>query len=57
MALAPACNPIVPLPASLTTLAVGIGSRTALFTLVDAVLLRPLPCKEPHCLIEIGAHW
>ena len=38
---------------AVTTLAVGIGSTTALFTLVDAVLLRPLPFKEPHRLVEI----
>ena len=33
---------------AVTMLAVGIGSTTALFTFVDAVLLRPLPFKEPH---------
>ena len=38
---------------AVTTLAVGIGSTTALFTLVDAVLLRPLPFKEPDRLVEI----
>jgi putative ABC transport system permease protein len=38
---------------AVTTLAVGIGSTTALFTLVDAVLLRPLPFEEPHRLVEI----
>ena len=38
---------------AVTTLAVGIGSTTALFSLVDAVLLRQLPFKEPHRLVEI----
>ena len=38
---------------AVTTLAVGIGSTTALFTLVDAVLLRPLPFKEPDRLVQI----
>ena len=35
------------------TLAVGIGATTAVFSLVDAVLVRPMPFKEPHRLVEI----
>jgi predicted permease len=35
-------------------LAVGIGASTAIFTLVDAILLRPLPVAHPEQLIVIG---
>ena len=35
-------------------LAVGIGANTAIFTLVDALLLRELPVPHPEQLIAIG---
>jgi predicted permease len=35
------------------TLALGIGANTAVFTLVDGVLLSPLPFEEPDELLEI----
>jgi predicted permease len=40
--------------AAVLTLAVGIGGTTAIFTLIDAVMLRSLPVADPASLYRIG---
>ena len=39
---------------AIATLAVGVGATSALFSAVDAVLLRPLPFADPGRLVAVG---
>ncbi|HJY35311.1 MAG TPA: ABC transporter permease [Vicinamibacterales bacterium] len=45
---------------AIASIALGIGANTAIFTLVDQVLLRVLPVKAPHQLVQVtldGNHY
>jgi predicted permease len=47
-------NPTVTIVA-IISLALAIGANTTIFTLVNAILLRPLPVKEPSRLVNVHA--
>ena len=41
--------------AAVVSLTLGIGANTAIFSIVDAVMLRSLPVEDPHRLVELQA--
>jgi hypothetical protein len=48
-------NPVATL-VIVVSLAIGIGANTAIFSVVDALLLRPLPYPQPERLAAIWLH-
>jgi hypothetical protein len=38
------------------TLALGIGATNAIFSLIEGILLRPLPFSHPSRLVLLGEH-
>ena len=43
--------------ATTLTMALGIAASTAIFSVVDAVLLRPLPIPDPEDFTYLGGRW
>jgi len=45
------------LAVAVLSLALGIGANTAIFSLIDTVMLRMLPVREPEQLVELLTHY
>jgi predicted permease len=43
--------------AATLSLGLGLGANTAIFSLVDAVLLRSLPVRDPQALVMVTRNW
>ena len=43
---------------AILSLALGIGANTALFSILNGLMLRPLPVREPGALVQLqGGSW